>query len=331
MSIRQMLNNIILHFPTLFIKQYPYAWIAAIALWTWPPNISAVFLLIVVIGIFSLRWREAAWISEIRRQHAPKNETFYIDRIPVPIERAVRNIAILIAGGGLLAWFLDGLFNLTFWQTFIMLVGFFLFYVDTRFFGAVSIYIVTGGGIAIYFVPGHTDYRIFIRFNEMGQIVRMNRIEKQPESWSALSRVHAGYKRNPARAALCQRLYQGFGWRSLAHPHEGGRISHARPVYACDKQTLARLCQNKQRVPAQKPRGNSLAKFANYAARQVGKNRSDPPLILLQFQTARSEKRIHHFIARVFQDSQRHLGVEHVQMSHTVTSFHELVGTQNGQ
>ena len=188
---KHSLNKFILYFPTLFIKQYPYAWIAAIVLWSWPPNISAVFFLIVAIGIFSLRWREAAWISEMRRQHAPRNETFYVDRVPVPSQRAVRNLAILLAGGGLLAWFLDGRFNLTFWQAFIMIVGFFLFYVDTRFFGAVTIYIVTGGGIAIYFVPGHTDYRIFIRFNEMGQIVRMDHIEKRPKSWTVLSRVRA--------------------------------------------------------------------------------------------------------------------------------------------
>jgi hypothetical protein len=188
---KHFLDKFILYIPTLFIKQYPYAWIASIVLWTWPVNISAIFFLIVATGIFFLRWREAAWISEMRRQHAPKNETFYIDRIPVHIADAVRNIAVLLAGGGLLAWFLGGLFNLTFWQTFIMLVGFFLFYVDTRFFGAVTIYIVTGGGIAIYYIPGHTDYRIFLRFNEMGQIVRMDRIETRPESWSVFSRTRA--------------------------------------------------------------------------------------------------------------------------------------------
>jgi hypothetical protein len=187
---KHSLNKFILYFPTLFIKQYPYAWIAAIVLWTWPLNISAIFFLIVVIGVFSLHWREAAWISEMRRQHAPKNETFYIDRLPISVQRSVLRIAILLAVSALTAWLIDGPFDLGYWQALIMIVGFLLMYVDTYFFGALTIYVVTGGGIAIYFIPGHTDYRIFIRFNEMGQVVRMEHIEKRPESWSVLSRVH---------------------------------------------------------------------------------------------------------------------------------------------
>ena len=51
-----------------------------------------------------------------------------------------------------------------------------------------SMHDVTGGGIAIYYIPGHTDYRIFIRFNEMGQVVRMGRIETRPVTWSVISR-----------------------------------------------------------------------------------------------------------------------------------------------
>jgi hypothetical protein len=186
---KQSLNKFILHFPVLFIKQYPYAWIVAIVLWTWPLNISVVFFLIVALGIISIRWREAAWISEMRRQHAPKNETFYMERVPVPMPHAIRNIAILIVGGGVLAWLVHSQFNLTYWQTFIMIVGFTICYVDTRFFGAVAIYIVTAGGIAIYFVPFHTDYRLFIRFNEMGKIVRMNRVEENLASWTICSRL----------------------------------------------------------------------------------------------------------------------------------------------
>lgn len=94
---KQTLDHFILSIPTLFIKQYPYAWIVAIALWSWPLNISAALFLIVALGMVSLRWREAAWIAEMRRQHAPKGGTFYVDRLPVPAPRAVRNIAILTA------------------------------------------------------------------------------------------------------------------------------------------------------------------------------------------------------------------------------------------
>lgn len=186
---KQILDRFILNIPTLFIKQYPYAWIAAIALWSWPLNISAVLFLIVAFGVFSLNWREAAWIAETRRQHAPKNETYYVDRLSIPLPRAVRNLAILTAVSAATAWTLGGRLNLTQWQAFIMIFGFGLFYLDTLFFGAVTVYIVTGGGIAIYYIPGHTDYRIFIRFKEMDGVVRLRRIERLPESWTLFSRA----------------------------------------------------------------------------------------------------------------------------------------------
>lgn len=186
---KRFLDGFILYFPTLFIKQYPYAWIVGIALWSWPPNISAVFFLIVLIGIFSLHWRKAAWISEMRRQHAPGDETFYIQRLPIPIKYATRNIAILLVCSALLAWLFDGPFHLGFLQTFIMLFGFAICYLDVRFFAAVTIYIVTGGGIAIYYIPGHVDNRIFLRFNEMAQVTRMDHIEIIPERWTVISRI----------------------------------------------------------------------------------------------------------------------------------------------
>lgn len=185
---KQILDRYILYIPTLFIKQYPYAWVVAIALWSWPLNISAVLFLIIALGIFSLQWREAAWVSEMRRQHAPRNEIFYKDRLPVPKPRAVRNLAILVTISAATAWIIGEQLSLNFWQAFVMISGFGLFYLDTRFFGPVAIYIVTGGGIAIYYIPGHTDYRIFIRFNEMGQVVRMGRIETRPVTWSVISR-----------------------------------------------------------------------------------------------------------------------------------------------
>jgi len=186
---KQFLDRFILYFPVLFIKQYPYAWIAGVALWSWPPNISAAFFLIVLLGILAIHWREAAWISEMRRQHAPHGETFYIERLPIPIGRAVRNITILLVISATLAWFFSGMFRLGFWQTFILVFGFAICYLDVRFFSFVTIYIVTGGGIAIYFVPSHTDYRLFFSFKEMAEVRRLDHIEKIGEKWTVLSRL----------------------------------------------------------------------------------------------------------------------------------------------
>lgn len=169
---KQFLDRFILGFPVLFLKQYPYAWIAVVALWPRSPSFAALFLVIIAIGLLSLRWQSAAWISHMRRQHAGEDGKFYIDQPPIPWQRAARNIAFLIAGSILVAFLLQGQFGLTFWQIMIMIVGFTLFYQDTRFFGAAVTYIVTATGIGIRFIPGHIDYNLFLPFREISRIER---------------------------------------------------------------------------------------------------------------------------------------------------------------
>ena len=141
-SMRKTLNRFILGFPILFLKQYPYAWIAFVALWPRSVSIAVVFLAIVLIGILSLRWQAAAWVSQMRSDHAP-------DQPPVPWPMATQKIGLLIAGGALLALLLQGRLGLNFWQFFFIMAVFPLFYQDTRFFGASVIYIITASGIAI--------------------------------------------------------------------------------------------------------------------------------------------------------------------------------------
>lgn len=166
------LDRFILSIPRLFLKQYPYAWFPAIALWTVPPTLSLVFLAVIFLGILSIQWQIAAWISHMRREHAGKDGKFYVDRPAVPWGRAVRNIVLLLAGGGLVASFLKGQFGLAFWQLFLIFVAFTLTYQDFRFFGFPTIYIITASGIAVYFGTGHLDYRLFLAFKEISRIER---------------------------------------------------------------------------------------------------------------------------------------------------------------
>jgi hypothetical protein len=163
-------DRFILGFPVLFLKQYPYAWIAIVALWPRSPVIASLFIGIIVIGLLSLRWQSAAWISHMRREHAGKDGKFYVDQPSVEWEKAARNIAVLIVGGVLISFFVQGQFGLTFWQWLILIVGFTIFYQDTRFFGSAVTYIITAKGIAIRFVPGHIDYRLFLPFREISRI-----------------------------------------------------------------------------------------------------------------------------------------------------------------
>ena len=166
------LDLFILGVPRLFLKQYPYAWFPLVVLWTWPPTISLVFLAVIVIGLLLLRWQSAAWISHMWREHAGKEGKFYVDRPAIPWGRAVRNIAILLVGSGLIAFLLKGQFGLSFWQVFLIGVGFTLTYQDIRFLGFPTIYIITATGIAVYFATGHLDYRLFFTFKEISHIER---------------------------------------------------------------------------------------------------------------------------------------------------------------
>lgn len=169
---RQFLDRFILAFPVLFLKQYPYAWIAFVALWPRSPSLATLFLLIIVIGVLSLRWQSAAWVSHMRRLYAGEDGKFYIDQPPVPWQKTARNIVYLILGSLAIAFLLRGQFGLSFWQFFIMGIGFTILYRDTQFFGAAATYIITASGIAIRLVPGHLDYRLFLPFKEISRIER---------------------------------------------------------------------------------------------------------------------------------------------------------------
>jgi hypothetical protein len=184
---KQFLDRFILAIPLLFIKQFPYAWIALIALWTWPPVIPGIFLLIIVLGLLLMRWQSRAWISNLRREHAFKDGKFHIDEPSVPWLDSARKIVFLLAGSALIAWLLNGQFHLNFWQLFLMTVGFTLFYRDTQFFGAPTTYIITASGIGIHYRPGHIDYRLFLTFREISRIEK-SRYQKN-KGWDLFART----------------------------------------------------------------------------------------------------------------------------------------------
>jgi hypothetical protein len=184
---RAILDRFILGFPVLFLKQYPYAWIALVGVWPKSPSIAILFILIIVVGVLSLRWQSAAWISHVRREYAGKGGKFYVDQPPVPWHKALRNIAVLTAGSALIAYLLRGQFGLSFWQLLIMVVGFTILYQDTRFFGSAVTYIITASGIAIRFVPGHLDYRLFLPYKEISRIEKGE--FKKDNGWDLFARA----------------------------------------------------------------------------------------------------------------------------------------------
>lgn len=169
---KQALDRFILGFPLLFLKQYPYAWLAAVTLWPRSRSFALLFLAIILFASLCLRWQSAAWISQMQRLHAGANGKFYMDQPPIPWKAAWRKIAILILGSPLIAFLLQGQFGLTFWQVLVIVVGFTILHQDTLFFGASVTYIITATGIAIRFIPGHIDYTLFLPFKEISCIER---------------------------------------------------------------------------------------------------------------------------------------------------------------
>ena len=184
---RQALDHFILAIPILFIKQFPYAWIAAVVLWSWPPFFSGIFLSVILFGLLALRWQSRAWISNLQREHAFKDGKFYVDQPPFSWKESVRKILILVAGAALLAWFLKGQLGLNFWQFFLIIVGFTLLYRDTQFFGAPTAYVITDQGIGIHFTPGHIDYRLFLTFREISRIQKST--YQKDAGWDAFVRT----------------------------------------------------------------------------------------------------------------------------------------------
>jgi hypothetical protein len=184
---RQALDRFILAIPVLFIKQFPYAWIGVVALWSWPPLFSGLFLAIIVFGLLMLRWQSRAWISNLRREHAFADGKFYVDEAPLSPAISVRKILILMAGAALIGWLLQGKLGLSFWQFFLMVFGFTLLYRDTQFFGSPATYVITDQGIGIRFVPGHLDYRLFLPFKEISRIEKSE--YQKDRNWDFFART----------------------------------------------------------------------------------------------------------------------------------------------
>jgi hypothetical protein len=186
---RTSLDRFILGIPRLYIKQFPYAWIVFVDLWTWPPSLSWIFLLIVLVGLLMVKWQHSAWVSTMREEYAPNGGKFHLDHPSVPIKRAVRNISILLVIAGTVAFILNKQIGLTSWQFFLIIVGFSLLYRNSLFFGAPTTYIITTSGVGIYFAPGNLDYRLFLKFNEISRIERCG--FQKDKGWDCFARIQA--------------------------------------------------------------------------------------------------------------------------------------------
>jgi len=201
------LENFILDIPYLFLKKIPYAWLALIFFWIWPPVLFSWILLgIVTLGLVMMVWQRKAWETRLIRERHDGPEEPYIDRPKMPVRDQLINLGALFTGGALLAWFLRGRLDLNSWQWFFLLTGFMLLYMDHRLLGATTVYILTDQGIGIRFAPGHIDYRLFFSYNEIRRVEHIQVPKERPMRWSVTTPI-----RNPKEGILLTpRLLKGF-------------------------------------------------------------------------------------------------------------------------
>ena len=181
------LEDFILGVPYLFLKKIPYAWIGVVLFWGWPPVVSGIILAIVLVGLLMMLWQERAWEARVIRENSDGQTRPFIDRPHVPRAYQLRNLAILLGSSGLVAWVLNGRIGLSGWQWFLLLSGFMLLYKDALLFGAGATYIISDQGIGIRLVPGHVDYRLFLKFHEIWQAARTKVPERIPLRWDVLT------------------------------------------------------------------------------------------------------------------------------------------------
>lgn len=188
----QFVENLVLETPYLFLKKIPYAWILAVAFWAWPPIVSGVLIGIIALGLLLMFLQQRFWEAKIGRDFQKEGHP-YRDHPRAPLGYQLRNLALVLAGSALAGYLLGGRLDLTSVQWFLLCAGLMLLYKDALIFGSSAVYLVTPRGIAARFVPGHVDYRLFFRYNEMDRIVRVHNGDELPKNLDVLSPMH-GWK-----------------------------------------------------------------------------------------------------------------------------------------
>jgi hypothetical protein len=178
------LENILLGIPRLFLKKIAYAWLGVIFFWHWPPISSSIFMGVMLLGFLLMAWQNAAWVTRIRRDFHSGDARPYIDRPHAPWTFRIRNILLLCAGSAALGWLLDGQFELSGVQWFLLLAGFMLLYKDTLLLGAQVTYILTDQGIGIHF---RGSYRPFFKFSEISRAIQTKPPRQIPIRWAAMT------------------------------------------------------------------------------------------------------------------------------------------------
>lgn len=186
----RVFEDFVLGLPYLVMRRAPYAWVGIVALWTWPPYFSGLFMLLFLIGVGLMLFQQIAWERKIQREHT----VLFKDHPQAPLYYRLRNSVLLLAACALLGWWFDGRFNLNAFQWAVLLAGIMASYEDHVLFGRGVVYLITDKGIAIRYVSGHIDNRLFFGYEEIRHITHLRDMSKRERRWSILAPVRENLK-----------------------------------------------------------------------------------------------------------------------------------------
>jgi hypothetical protein len=204
------IENFVLGIPYLFLMKVPYAWIFAVALWTWPPVVAGVLAAIIVLGLLLMALQKRFWAAKVLREYHSGGAAYMVQpRLPVLTQ--LRNVLVVLAGSALVAWVLVYAINATWlrlsWlQWFLLAAGFAFLYRGYVVFGPSTLYLVTSQGVGVYITPGHVDYRLFFGYDEMDCIMHIEQAAQLPANHDVL-----GPERHKKEGVLLKaKRYEGF-------------------------------------------------------------------------------------------------------------------------
>jgi hypothetical protein len=198
-------ENLVLDIPYLFLKKIPYAWVFAVIFLAWAPLLSAILAGIIVLGLWLMALQQRFWEAKIQREFQKEGAPYRVQP-RMPLKTRAQNAVLTLAVSAFVGYMLDGRLNMTGLQWFLLTSGLMFLYRDALLFGATAVYLVTPRGIGARYIPGHVDYRLFIRFTEINYVTRIHAGDKLPTNTSVLSPVR-GKKEG---ILLVSKLMDGF-------------------------------------------------------------------------------------------------------------------------
>ncbi|HVN14713.1 MAG TPA: hypothetical protein VMT73_03155 [Anaerolineales bacterium] len=182
----KIIEDFVLGTPYLFLKKIPYLWILLVVFWVWPPILSSIIGGIIILGLILMALQQRFWENKVKRDFQKEGQPFR-DHPRAPFSYQVRNVSLVLAGSALLGLLLGNRLDLNSLQWFLLSAGLMLLYKDSLIFGSSAVYLITPRGIAVRFVPGHVDYRLFFSYNEINHIVRVRSGDELPRKLDVLS------------------------------------------------------------------------------------------------------------------------------------------------